>query len=99
MLFRSGLGGIWTELLKDVAVIPLPAGAERIEQAIRHLRGAPMLTGGRGRPPLDVAAAARLAQRIGELLVDRGLAIVETNPVLVATDGATALDAAVRPGG
>ena len=43
-----GLGGIWTELLDDVAVIPLPADAARIERAIATLRGAPLLLGGRG---------------------------------------------------
>ena len=96
-----GLGGIWTELLSDVAVLPLPADARRIEQAIRQLRGASMLTGGRGRPPLDIAAAAQLAQQVGELLIERELAVVECNPVLVAKagSGAVALDAAVRLGG
>ena len=58
-----GLGGVWTEMLDDVAVIPLPATPERVERALRGLRGAPLLTGGRGRPALDVAAAARLAAR------------------------------------
>jgi acetyl-CoA synthetase len=96
-----GLGGIWTELLGDVAVLPLPADARQIERAIRTLRGAPILTGGRGRPPLDLRAAAQLAQRIGELLIDRELTVVECNPVLVAKagGGAVALDAAVRLAG
>jgi acyl-CoA synthetase (NDP forming) len=96
-----GLGGIWTELLQDVAVLPLPADARQIERAIRSLRGAPMLTGGRGRTPLDLQAAAHLAQKIGELLIERELAVVECNPVLVAkaNGGAVALDAAVRLAG
>ena len=50
-----GLGGIWTELLDDVAIVPLPADAARIERALRSLRGAPVLEGGRGRVPCDVA--------------------------------------------
>ena len=41
-----GLGGIWTEVLSDVAILPLPASAARIERALRSLRGAPLLTGG-----------------------------------------------------
>ncbi len=96
-----GLGGIWTELLQDVAVLPLPADARQIERAIRSLRGAPMLTGGRGRAPLDLRAAAHLAQKIGELLIERELEVVECNPVLVAkaNAGAVALDAAVRVAG
>jgi succinyl-CoA synthetase beta subunit len=55
-----------------------------------------MLTGGRGRTPLDLKAAAQLAQKLGELLIERELAVIECNPVLVATHQAVALDAAIR---
>ena len=90
-----GLGGIWTEVLGDVAVVPLPADAERIERALRSLRGAPLLTGGRGGAPLDLGAAARLAQRVGELLTEDSLELIELNPVLLNEEGAVAVDAAV----
>ena len=88
-----GLGGVWTEALGDVAVIPLPASAERVEEALRGLRGAPLLTGHRGRPALDIAAAARLAAQAGELLLDAGLELLEMNPVIVGVTGAVAVDA------
>ena len=103
-----GLGGIWTELLHDVAVIPLPADAARIEGAMATLRGAPLLLSGRGRAGgsvTDVPAAARLAARVGELLLEQGLATIECNPVLVGETapthpaGAVAVDAALRTGG
>jgi acyl-CoA synthetase (NDP forming) len=91
-----GLGGIWTELLHDVAVVPLPAPPSRVERAIASLRGAPLLRGGRGLPPVDLAAACRLAQRVGELLLESRAQLIEINPVLVHEDGALALDASVR---
>jgi acetyl-CoA synthetase len=91
-----GLGGIWTELLDDVVIVPLPARAARIEAALRSLRGARVLLGGRGGMSVDVGAAARLAQRVGELLVELRLELVECNPVLVGAEGATALDASIR---
>ena len=87
-------GGLWTELLGDAAVVPLPATPERVERAIAGLRAAPLFTGGRGRPALDVPAAARLAAATGELLLERGLALVELNPVLVHEHGVTVVDAA-----
>jgi acetyl-CoA synthetase len=86
-------GGIWTEALDDVVVVPLPATPDRAEAAIRSLRAAALLAGGRGRPALDVAAAARVAAAAGELLLDRGLELLELNPVLVHEDGAVAVDA------
>jgi acetyl-CoA synthetase len=95
-----GLGGIWTELLRDVAVVPLPADADRVARALRTLRGAPLLMGGRGRPALDVAAVASLAAAVGERLLADGLEAVECNPVLVgaAGRGAVAIDASIRGG-
>ena len=89
------LGGIWTEVLSDVVIVPLPASAERVERALLGLRGAAVLTGARGRPPLDLGAAARLAAQVGELLIARSLALVELNPVLVSESGAVAVDAAM----
>ncbi len=88
-----GLGGIWTEVLTDVAIVPLPAGAARIERALRSLRGAPLLTGGRGAAPVDLAAAARLTEQVGEVLVEEALDLIELNPVFVGPDGAIAVDA------
>jgi hypothetical protein len=45
-----------------------------------------------------VPAAARLAAQVGGLLLQRGLATVECNPVLVGepSAGAVAVDAAIR---
>jgi succinyl-CoA synthetase beta subunit len=93
-----GLGGVWTELLDDVAIVPLPAGAPRIEAALRSLRGAPVLLGGRGGTGVDVAGAARLAEAIGVLLVEDRLELIECNPVIVGGvgEGAVAVDAGVR---
>jgi acetate---CoA ligase (ADP-forming) len=91
-----GLGGLWTEIHDDVAIVPLPASPERVERALRSLRGAPLLTGGRGRAPLDVAAVAELGSSVGELLMGRDLSLIELNPVLVYERGAVAVDAVVR---
>ncbi len=90
-----GLGGIWAEALDDVALVPLPAGGDAIEAAIRSLRGAGMLTGARGRAPLDIAAVAGLASRVGGLLLAEGLQLIELNPVFVYERGALAVDAVI----
>jgi acyl-CoA synthetase (NDP forming) len=91
-----GLGGALAELLDDVAVVPLPATPERVERALRTLRGAPLLTGARGRPAVDVTAAARLAAGAGDLLLAAGLDLLELNPVIVHERGAVAVDALAR---
>ena len=37
-----GLGGIWTELLDDVLVIPLPADTAHLRKGLERLRGYPL---------------------------------------------------------
>ncbi|HUB03943.1 MAG TPA: acetate--CoA ligase family protein, partial [Solirubrobacteraceae bacterium] len=91
-----GLGGIWTEMLTDVAIIPLPADADRIVAALRSLRGAPLLMGGRGTAPVDLEAVARLAERVGEILIAESFELIELNPVFAGPDGAVAVDATAR---
>jgi hypothetical protein len=93
-----GLGGIWTEIADDAAVIPLPASAERVERALLSLRGAALLTGGRGGEAVDVAAAARAASRVGEVLVDEGLDLIELNPLIAGPAGCVAVDALAKRG-
>ncbi len=87
-----GLGGVWTEVFGDAAVVPLPADPERVERTLLSLRAAPLLDG------VDVAAAAALAARVGALLLERDLELIELNPVLVNARGAVAVDALVRTG-
>ncbi len=46
-----------------------------------------------GTTPVDLTAAARLAERVGEVLVEEALDLIELNPVFVGPDGAIAVDA------
>jgi len=61
---------------------------------LRALRGAPLLLGARGRPPMDMAAAARAAAILSRFAAAHPeVAEVEMNPLLVTSSGAVALDA------
>jgi acyl-CoA synthetase (NDP forming) len=93
-----GTGGIWAEALDDVALVPLPAAPERVERALRGLRAAPLLTGARGGPAVDLAAAAHFGSRLGELALEHDLDLLEVNPALASSARCVALDAvAIRP--
>jgi succinyl-CoA synthetase beta subunit len=91
-----GTGGIWTELLQDVAVLPLPTDVDRVAAALRSLKSYPMLTGGRGRPPAALDALCELAAAVGNALVAEQLTLIELNPVIVSETSAVAVDAVVR---
>ncbi|MBA3407704.1 MAG: acetate--CoA ligase family protein [Solirubrobacterales bacterium] len=93
-----GLGGVWTELLDDIAIVPLPASAARVETALRSLRGAGVLAGARGGPAVDIGALGALAAAAGDLLLSEGLELLELNPVIATPAGAVAVDAVARRG-
>ena len=66
-LVLVGAGGIHAELLGDTAVALAPLDAAAAERLLRSLRIAPLLLGARGRPPLDVRAAARAVAALSQL--------------------------------
>jgi acyl-CoA synthetase (NDP forming) len=91
-----GVGGLYAEVLADVAVALAPVSADEAEELIRSLRAAPLLEGARGRRPLDLAAAARAAAALSQVAASRAnLQEIEINPLLVTPTGALGLDARV----
>jgi hypothetical protein len=91
-----GLGGIYTEVLRDVRTALAPVDERHAGALLRELRGAPLFTGARGRPALDVGAAARAAAALSRFAAAHPeIAEVEVNPLLVLPNGAVALDARI----
>jgi acyl-CoA synthetase (NDP forming) len=93
-----GLGGVYAELVRDVAVGLAPLTSREALRMLRSLRGAAILDGARGRPAVDVAAAAEAAAALSALAAARpDIAEIEVNPLLVTRAGALALDARIIP--
>ncbi|HWL82732.1 MAG TPA: acetate--CoA ligase family protein [Roseomonas sp.] len=94
-----GLGGIFVEVLKDVAFHRCPFGEDVAERMIRSIRGAPLLLGARGRPPADIKALARMLSRLSVFAHQAGprLAGIDLNPVFAMPEGqgAFAADAVI----
>jgi acyl-CoA synthetase (NDP forming) len=91
-----GIGGIFTELLDDIQVALAPIDPVRAKALVGTLRGAGLLTGARGRSPVDLDAAVRLIVAVGDIATaDPTIAELEINPVLVTPAGALALDARI----
>jgi hypothetical protein len=91
-----GIGGIYTELLSDIQVGLAPLTPVRALAMLARLRGAPLLTGARGRPQIGLEGAAEVIALISEVAArQRGISVVEINPLLVTAAGALALDARI----
>jgi hypothetical protein len=89
-----GLGGIWTEALKDTAVRVLPVQQDEIRRMLSELRGAALLQGGRGHPAVDLNALSDVIYRISVLARSLGpqLNALEINPLWIGTARIEVLD-------
>ena len=93
-----GLGGIFVEILRDVALHRCPFGPAVAEHMIRSIRTAPILLGARGRPPADIAALATMLSNLSIFATQAGPALraIDLNPVLALPEGAYAVDAVIE---
>lgn len=99
-LVTFGLGGVWVEVLGDVAYRLAPVSAPEALDMITALRAAPVIEGARGRAGADLKLLAEAITRIGDLARDPAMCgLVEeldVNPVGVTEDGTPiALDCTV----
>jgi len=92
-----GLGGIFVEVLKDVAFRLPPIGRTEAEEMLRELKGFSVLAGARGRSPVDIAALVDCMERLSWLAVDLKDRIreLDINPLRVLPKGARVVDALV----
>jgi len=95
-----GLGGIFVEVMKDVVFHRCPFGPDVAERMIRSIKGAALLLGARGRPPVDIDALARMLSQLSAFAVAAGprLQSIDLNPVFAmpAGEGAYAVDAVIE---
>jgi acetyltransferase len=91
-----GLGGVFTEVLDDVAIRLAPVTRQAAQSMLDDLRGARILDGVRGGLPVDREAIVSLIVDLSRLAVERrDLLEVDLNPVIATPDGAVAVDALV----
>ena len=91
-----GLGGVFAEVLRDVRCALGPVTAPQARELLLSLRGAALLTGARGRAPVDLEAAAEVVAKLSELAAAHPeISEIECNPVAALPDRAIALDARI----
>jgi hypothetical protein len=99
LVMTLGSGGVLAEILRDTATLLLPASRAEIEAALLSLKSAPLLSGYRGGPPADLAAALAAVEAVQRLALAEAGSIVELeiNPLIVCAEGrgAAAADALI----
>ena len=84
-----GLGGVFTELLRDVSHRFAPVSVDEAREMIVELKAAALLQGFRGAPPADVEALANAIANLSWLIVDHQdrIAEIDVNPLFVREEG------------
>ena len=92
-LVMVGFGGIFVEILGDIATRLAPVDPPEARTMLTELRMAPALRGFRGRPAADLDALADTVSRFSYLAYAvSDLEELEINPLLATSTGARALD-------
>jgi len=93
-----GLGGIFVEVLKDVAIRLLPVDELEARAMVRELRGYKVLEGVRGQGPRDIDALVKAMVGLSDIFAAHRnyLSDMEINPIMVRPQGQGAVAVDVR---
>ena len=93
-----GLGGIYTEIFKDLVVRVAPVSVDEAHRMIESLNGIEILRGARCQVLRDIHALAQLASDVSQLPFRfQGIAELDLNPVFLFERGCAAGDVRLIP--
>ena len=92
-----GLGGIYAEVMKDIAFAEAPISHKKAEKMILSLKGKDLFYGARGQSSIDIEALKEIIVNLSNFIAANSNQIdqVEMNPVLVSDKQVIALDALI----
>lgn len=92
-----GLGGIWAEIYKDVALRMCPLARKDIESMIRCLKAHQLLEGYRGTEPIHFEKLEKLLLAFSDLVMDLENMIesIDLNPVICSSTRCAVADARI----
>lgn len=92
-----GSGGLFTEIVRDVSVRPLPVTRLDVDEMLHELACYPLLTGARGRPVANLDQVVDFGCRLAAAAADPVNRILELdlNPVIVGPTSVIAVDSVV----
>jgi len=89
-----GLGGIFVEVLQDVAFGVAPLSSDDVNRMICSIRGHALLKGVRGGAEKDVAAILRIMECLSRIAMENPeLVEADLNPVIIHSNGSSVVDA------
>ena len=92
-----GLGGIYTEVMKDISFAEAPVSTKKAEKMILSLKSKDIFYGARGQSSVDIKSLITAIVNLSNLIAANSDQIdqVEMNPILVSQNNVVALDALI----
>jgi len=91
-----GLGGIFVEILEDVAFRAIPLSRHDAESMVDQIKGSKILQGVRGAAPVDKPALVELLLKVSSIVAAYPqVSELDLNPVLAYADGYAVVDARI----
>ena len=91
-----GLGGVFVEVLKDVAFRVVPIEESDAEDMINEIKGKKLLEGYRGQEAADIACLQQMLLKLSEFVNETPeIQEIDMNPVFAYKDGAVVVDARI----
>jgi acyl-CoA synthetase (NDP forming) len=91
-----GLGGVFVEVLKDVAFRIIPIEESDAFDMINEIKGKKLLEGYRGQEPVDIACLQKMLLKLSDFVNETPeIQEIDMNPVFAYKDGAVVVDARI----
>lgn len=92
-----GFGGVWVEVLKDVAVSQAPVTREEVRERLSALQLFPLLQGVRGAAAADIPVFVEMVVQLSHIISANAdwISEIDVNPVILHAQGGIAVDALI----
>ncbi len=91
-----GIGGILTEVVKDVSFRVCPISGQEATDMVHEIRSKQILYGSRGKQPVDINSITEIIVKISRIVIENPeITAIDLNPLVVYNKGATIVDARI----
>jgi acetyltransferase len=88
----AGIGGIYAELLRDVAFRVCPIDAAAAESMVKELKGHEVLNGARGAKPINFPVLYDVISKVIRFMINKKFKEMDLNPVFCNEEGCFVAD-------
>jgi len=95
-LIMFGLGGLYTEVLKDVSFSLIPVSKERADEMIKEVKFYPALKGIRGEGPANINKIKEIILKTSKMVHDLNIKNIDINPLIIDGKNIEVVDCNVK---